>query len=130
MGRNELEVKKERFKIIFQGLYLQKIKPVTFFDPYCPSAHVKDKKGQTKPYKYCNLCTTQQLSQKRSSEVVNKKKNKESVDDHEEGEDEEDGGNNSHENKVVDENTTQYDHINIFEKKDEMLELFQTLLYS
>ena len=66
----------------------------------------------------------QQLSQRRSSEVLNSKKNKESVADLEEGEDEEDDGNNSHENKVVDESTTQHDHLNVFEKKGEMFGLF------
>lgn len=64
------------------------------------------------------------MSQKRSFEVLNSKKSKESVGDLEEGENEEDDGSNSHENKVVYESTTQHDHINVFEKKDEMFGLF------
>ena len=67
----------------------------------------------------------QQLLQKRSAEVLNRKKNKESVGDLEEGEDEEDDGNNSHENKVVDESTTQHDHLNVFEKETRCLDSFK-----
>ena len=58
------------------------------------------------------------MSQKRSSEVLNRKKNKESVGDIEEGQDEEDDGSNSHENKVVDESTTQHNHLSVFEKNE------------
>ena len=43
--------------------------------------------------------------------------NQENVSDDEEGEDEEHNGSNGDKNKVVDENTTQHDHLNIFEKR-------------
>ena len=56
---------------------------------------------------------------------MNSKKNKESVGDLEEGENEEDDENNSHEDKVVDESTTQHDHINVFEKKARCLDSFK-----
>ena len=50
--------------------------------------------------------------------------NQKNVSDDEEGEVEEHNGSNGDKNKVVDENTTQHDHVNIFEKINEMFGLF------
>ena len=50
--------------------------------------------------------------------------NQKNVSVDEEGEDEERNGSNGDKNKVVDENTTQHDHVNIFEKINEMFGLF------
>ena len=50
--------------------------------------------------------------------------NQKNVSVDEEGEDEERNGCNGDKNKVVDENTTQHNHVNIFEKINEMFGLF------
>ena len=50
--------------------------------------------------------------------------NQKNVSVDEEGEDEERNGSNGDKNKVVDENTTQHNHVNIFEKINEMFGLF------
>ena len=50
--------------------------------------------------------------------------NQKNVSVDEEGEDEERDGSNGDKNKVVDENTTQHNHVNIFEKINEMFGLF------
>ena len=109
MGRYELEVKKERFKRFCQGLYLQKIKLGIFFKSASKTA---------------TCIKIDNCHKKDHLRFWTAKKNKESVGDLEEGEDEEDDGNNSHENKVVDESTTQHNHLNVFEKKGEIFGLF------
>ena len=59
MDTNGLALKEGRFGNLFQGLYLQKIKSLECYDEYCPSVHIKDKKGKSKlqkrTFKHCGL---------------------------------------------------------------------------
>ena len=57
MDTNGLALKEGRFGNLFLGLYLQKIKSLECYDEYCPSVHIKNKKGKTKLQKRaCKHC--------------------------------------------------------------------------